>query len=42
MVILGRRSRSKWERVYVVGSAISFGDAIARVSIGSYHANVLH
>jgi hypothetical protein len=38
-VILGYRSRPKRERAYVVGSAISFGDAIASVGGGSDTAN---
>ena len=38
-VILGYRSRPKRERAYVVGSAISFSDAIASVGGGSDTAN---
>jgi hypothetical protein len=41
-VIFGCCSRPKWERVYVVGSAISFGDDIASVGVGSTNANGLH
>ena len=41
-VIFGCCSRPKWERVYVVGSAISVGDDIASVGVGSTNANGLH
>ena len=41
-VIFGCCSRPKWERVYVAGSAISFGDDIASVGVGSTNANGLH
>jgi hypothetical protein len=41
-VILGCSSRSKRERIYVVASAISFGDAIASVGVGSNYANGSH
>ena len=39
LVILGCSSRSKRERVYVVGFATSFGVAIASVGLGSNNAN---